>query len=129
MARLDAAQGLLQRLPDVGRHRSHIAPMATFWNLEAVVLGKAGVFFVAAGLLQGRLVLLVVNVREALEEQEREDVGLEVRRIHRTAQDVRGLPEVGFKLIEGDGVRGHAAVPNGLCTGMTNIQARWAWRL
>ena len=49
---LDAAQGRLQRLPDVGGHRSHIAPVATFRDLEAVVLREAGVFLVAPGLLQ-----------------------------------------------------------------------------
>ena len=112
---LDAAQGGLQRLPDIGGHRSHIAPVAAFWHLEAVVLGEAGVFLVAPGFLQRRLVLLVMHVGEALEEQEREDVGLEVRRIHRPAQDVGGFPEVRFELIEGDGVRGHAAIPHGLC--------------
>ena len=30
----DAAQSLLQRLPDVGRHGPHVAPMATVWHLE-----------------------------------------------------------------------------------------------
>ena len=72
--------------------------MATLRNLEAVVLREEGVLFVAAGLRQRRLVLLVVNVRDTLEEQQREDVGLEVGRIHRTAQDVRSFPQVGFKL-------------------------------
>lgn len=48
-----------------------------------------------------------MDIREPFEEQQREDVGLEVRRIHRPAQDVRGLPKVGFELGEGDGF-GHA---------------------
>ena len=39
---LDAAHGLLQRLPDVGRHRPHVAPVAILWNLEAVVLRESG---------------------------------------------------------------------------------------
>jgi hypothetical protein len=39
-----------------------------------------------------------MHIREPLEEQEREDVGLEVRRIHRSLQKPRGFPEVGFEL-------------------------------
>ena len=65
---LDPAQGVLQRLPDIGGHRSYIAPVAAFWHLEAVVLREAGVFLVALGFLQRRLVLLIMHVGEALEE-------------------------------------------------------------
>jgi hypothetical protein len=78
-------QRLLQRLPDVGRHRPHVAPMAALRNLEAVVLREQGVLLVATGLRDCRVVFLVVNVRETLEEQQRKDVGLEVRRVHGTA--------------------------------------------
>ena len=49
---LDSAHGLLQRLPDIRRHCSHVAPMAIVGNLEAVVLREEGVFLVAAGLRQ-----------------------------------------------------------------------------
>ncbi len=35
---LDATHGRLQRLADIGRHRPHVAPVAIFRNLEAVVL-------------------------------------------------------------------------------------------
>jgi hypothetical protein len=55
-----------------------------------------------------------MHVREALEEQEREDVSLEVCRIYRTAQDVGGFPEMRFELIESDGVRSHATLPHEL---------------
>ena len=95
---LDAAHGRLQRLADVGRHRAHVAPVAVLRHLEAVVLRKAGVLLVAAGLGQRGLILLVVDIGDALEEQQREDVGLEVGRIHRPAQDVGGFPEVRFEL-------------------------------
>ena len=63
-------------------------------NLEAVVLREPGVFLVAAGFGQRGLVLLVMDVRDAFEEEQREDVGLEVGGIHRPPQDVRRFPEV-----------------------------------
>jgi hypothetical protein len=39
-----------------------------------------------------------MNVGDALEEEERKNVGFEVSGVHRAAKDVGGLPEVGFKL-------------------------------
>jgi hypothetical protein len=90
----------LERLADIGGHSAHVLPMAVVRDLEAVVLGELGVFLVAAGFREGGLVFLVMHVRDALEEQKRENVGLEVRGIHRPAQDVRRLPEVGFKLAQ-----------------------------
>jgi hypothetical protein len=55
--------------------------VTAFRYLEAVVLGEERRFLIAFELLQRGRVLLIVNIREALEEQQREDVGLEVRRI------------------------------------------------
>src|ERR1019366_4674512 len=43
-----------------------------------------------------------MHIRDALEEQQREHVGLEICRIHRPAQNVRRFPQVGFKLTEGN---------------------------
>lgn len=53
--------------------------------------------------------LLVANVRDALKEQQREDVGLEVRRIHWPAQDVGRFPEMRFELVKGDAA-GHVYI-------------------
>lgn len=36
------------------------------------------------------------------EEQLRKNIGLEISRIHRAAQDIGGFPEMGFKLGRGD---------------------------
>ena len=80
----------------------------SFGNLKAVVLRELGIFLVTARFRQGRRVFLVIDIRDSLEEEQREDVGLEVGGIHRAAQDVRGLPEVGFKLAKGSGVIGLA---------------------
>ena len=95
---LDAAHRLLQRLADVGGDRAHVVPVAALGDLKAVVLRELGVFLVAAGFRQRGLVFLVVHIGDALEEEQREDVGLEVGGIDRAAQDVRGFPEMGFKL-------------------------------
>lgn len=74
-------------------------------NLEAVVLRKQRGFLIPVELLQRRSVFLVMDIRETFEEQQRKDVGLEVRRIHRPTQDVCSFPEVRFEL--GNGNDGH----------------------
>jgi hypothetical protein len=66
--------------------------MAAFRDLESVILGEERELFVTSGFSQGSLVLLVEDIRDALEEEEWEDIGLEICRIHRTAKDVRGFP-------------------------------------
>jgi hypothetical protein len=92
---LDVAHGLLERMSDVGALGPDILPVAAFRNLEPVVLGELGKFHVAVGLFQGHVILLIIDVGEPLEEQQREDVGLEIGRVDRTTQDVGRLPEVG----------------------------------
>ena len=72
--------------------------MAAIRHLEPVVFWKQGGFVITIELLHRRIVFLIMHVRDALEEQEREHVGLEIGGIDRTAQDVRGFPKVGFKL-------------------------------
>jgi hypothetical protein len=43
---------------------------------------------------------LAPDIANVFEKQQREDVGLEVSRIDRAAQDIGGLPEVRFELTE-----------------------------
>jgi hypothetical protein len=43
------------------------------------------------------LVLFVTDIGETLEEQEREDIGLEVRRIDRSLEEPSSFPQVGFE--------------------------------
>jgi hypothetical protein len=59
-----------------------------------MVFGVQGVALVAPGLFKCRGGLLVKHVRDALEEEHREDVSLEIRGVHGTAQYVRGFPEM-----------------------------------
>ena len=47
--------------------------MGVLRDLEAVLFGKRGVFLIAAGLLQRIGQLLVIDVAQALVEQQRED--------------------------------------------------------
>ena len=51
-------------------------------DLEAIILGKLGIFLVPAGFSERRLIFLVVNIGNALEEQQRKNVCLEIRSIH-----------------------------------------------
>ena len=89
-----AAHGLLESMADIGAPRPDILPVAAFRNLEPVVLGELGKFHVAVGLFQGYGILLVIDVGEPLEEQQREDVGLEIGRVDRSTQDIGRLPEM-----------------------------------
>ena len=84
----NSAHGLLQCLADVGGHFAHVGPMAIVRDLKPIILRKLGVFFVASSLGQRGLIFFVVNVRDAFEKQQRENVGLEIRGIHRAAQNV-----------------------------------------
>lgn len=99
----DAAERRLERLTDVGRDLPHIPPMAARGKLEAVVFGKQRGFLIPTELHQGGRMFFILNIRDALEEQERENVGLEIGGIDRPAKDVRGLPKVRFELGEGHG--------------------------
>jgi len=81
-------------MADIGALGPDIFPVAALRNLETVVLGKPGKFHVAVGLFQGHGILLVIDIREPFEEQQREDVGLEICRVDRTAQDIGCLPKM-----------------------------------
>ncbi len=59
-----------------------------------MILGEERILVVAAGLLKRRGKLLVVDIGDALKEEQRKDIGLEVGCIDRPAQDVCRLPQV-----------------------------------
>ena len=99
---LNLAERALQRLADVARAVAHVTPCASFGNLEPVVLGEPGELGIAIRLGEGILEFLVVHIGDTLEEQQREDVGLEVRSIDRSAQYVGGLPKMGLQLADGN---------------------------
>ena len=76
---------------------ANVVPVAILGDLEAVLLGELRVLLIAARLLERRRSLLVVDVADPLQEQQREHVCLEVRRVDRAAQDVRCVPEHRFQ--------------------------------
>lgn len=125
---LDGLQGALQGRADVPRRRAHVAPVGPLGDLEAVRLGELREAWVAV-LLDGRAALVVPDVADALEEEQREDVGLEIRRVDGAAEDVRGLPEVVLESVRGDrgGVfngqrgRGRLRGPSGLRAGHRGV--------
>lgn len=55
----------------------------------------------------GRRPLLIIHVRNTLEEEQGKDGALEVGSVHGAAQDVGRFPEVGFELGEGDRLLRH----------------------
>ena len=82
---LDATQSILERLPDILGDFARVPPVTAIRHLETVVFWKQGGFLVTIELLHRRIVFLIMHVRDALEEQEREDVGLEIGGIDRAA--------------------------------------------
>jgi hypothetical protein len=77
----------------------------TLRDLEAVVLGELGIRKIAVGIGQGRLIFLVPDIRDALEEEQREDELLVVAGVDQPAQEDSRAPEVGFECLLGDALR------------------------
>lgn len=103
---LDAAHGVGEGGADILRRCTHDRPVHLLGNLEAVLVGE-----VLTVLGEHRRVLLIPDVADAFEEEQRQDVGLPVGAIDRAApEDVRGLPEMRLKLGQlervGCGLRG-----------------------
>ena len=96
-----------QRRADVGRRLADVAPVAAVRQREAVQLRKDAQVDVAVR-LSGLGRLLVPDVADPLEEQQREDVALPVRPVDgAAAQDLRAVPEVGLQLLQRQRTRGH----------------------
>ena len=90
---LDFAHSPLDGLADVGGARLQVRPVAALRNLEPVLFGQRRVLFVSSGLIERLDPLFVVDVTDSLEEQQREDVGLEVGGVDGAAQDVGCIPQ------------------------------------
>ena len=90
----DGADGVGQQLAECGGLLLQIRPARAGRNIEAdefvVLVNKAGT---GAEALQ----LVLVNVGEALEEDEREDLVLELGRVNGAADDAGGFPKPGFE--------------------------------
>ena len=95
----DRPQSHLHRLADVLGHGPHVAPVGPVRDHEPVLLGEGGVGLVAARLGQGGGILLVVDVGEPLEEEQREDELLVVAGRHVPAEVRGGAPEVAFEFL------------------------------
>ena len=105
---LDLLHGVRERGADVGWRLADVAPVAALGDLEAVDLGEERRVGIAVD-LGGLGGLLVPDVADPLEEEQREDVALPVGAIDRgAAQDVGGFPEGGLE--GGGGEHGCPAV-------------------
>jgi hypothetical protein len=71
-------------------------------DLEAVLLTPGRVTLVAAGFFQRDLRLLVEDISQALEKQQREDELFVVASINGPAQERGRAPEIRFELLLGD---------------------------
>ncbi len=99
---LAASHGTLDHFTHARSLRPHVAPVAAFGYLEAVVLGERGVGHIAARLLEGLLKLLVVDIGDALEEEQREDKLLIIARVNNTPEERSRAPEIRFKSLLGN---------------------------
>ena len=83
-----ARMAVWMRRADVLGRLPHLAPVGVGRDLEAVVLRVGGERRVAAGFRQRGLRLLVEDIAQALEEQQREDELLVVAGVDGAAQQV-----------------------------------------
>ena len=96
-----------ERGADACRRLADVLPVAAVRQREAVQFREVVQVDVAV-FLPGFGRLLVPDVADPLEEQEREDVALPVRPVDgAAAQDLGAVPEVGLELVEGQHARGH----------------------
>ena len=91
---LDLTHGVRERGADVGRRFADVAPVAALRDVEAVHLGEVDRIGVTEE-RRGVSRLLVPDVGDALEEQQRQDVRLPVGAVHGTAaEDLGAFPEM-----------------------------------
>ena len=94
---LDGMHGLLDGEAEVGGGFANLCPVILLRDEEAVELRAAGVVFVAVALGEGFGEFLVVDVTNALEEEQREDELLIVPGIDMPTQVSGRTPEVFFE--------------------------------
>ena len=106
VGRLEGAERVPQRPADVARRPADVGPVGAGRDGEPVV-GRRPRVAVVAGLVEGGAALLVPDVGEALEEEQREDVLLVVAGVDQPAQEVGGAPEVRLQRLPAEAFNGH----------------------
>ncbi len=61
-----------------------------------MILWEGGKFLISARFRESCCYLLIVYIRDSLEEEQRENIGFEVRRINRSSKNIRRFPQVVF---------------------------------
>ena len=102
---LERRARLVQRLPDVVGRPLDGAPTRPVRHEELVLVRVAPRDIFWLTLRDQLLRLLLEPVRQPLQEEQAEDVGLVVAAVDRPAQDVRGRPEVLLELGDGQDFR------------------------
>src|SRR5262245_2420167 len=90
---LDPVEDVLEPHANVLVDLAEITPMAALGEHEAVVVGLYLVVEAVSEVGYSSLVLLVPDVADPPEEQQREDIGLEVGRVYWTPKAVGGIPK------------------------------------
>ena len=90
----NAAHGRLESKTNIGAFGTDILPMTAFRDLKTVIFRKGGIFLIPVGLLQRGGELLIIDIGKTLKKQKRKNIGFKIRRIHRPAQNICGLPQM-----------------------------------
>ena len=106
----NGAHRLLQGVPDLAIDLANLSPVRVGWHLKAVVLREQRKVLIPARLAQRSERLLIEDIAQPLEEQQRKDELLVVARVNRPSQKHGGSPKVGFELLLGDA--GHVSKPS-----------------
>lgn len=94
----------LELLPNIGGLLPDIFPVTPVRDLEAMVFGK-----MLAVIVDCPLTLILIDIRDTLEEQQWEYVRLEIGCIYWAARNIRGFPEICFQFRQSNrnGVMSH----------------------
>jgi hypothetical protein len=107
---LNGAHRLLQAVTDIAIDLANLPPVRVRRHLEAVIFREQRKVLIPARIPQRGDGLLIEDIAQSLEEQQREDELLVVARVNRPPQKHGGSPQVGFKLLLGDA--GHVSKPS-----------------
>src|SRR5690606_26171964 len=96
---LELVEHLLELNADVLGKLSELRPVGVGRDDETVVIGFDFVGEVVAEIGDSLRAFPVPRVGDPLEEQQRKDVRLEIRRIHRTPKRIRRVPKAGLEFL------------------------------
>ena len=106
-------EGLHNRRADILRHLTDVIPVVALRHKEGVQLLLGIEFHVLTVFFDGYGGLFIVNIADALEEHQRENVLLVGTRIDVGAQQHGALPEIAFQLVNRNPLSHRCILPHG----------------